>query len=142
KKELADTLAQLKAAQDRKNELATENEKFKAQIAEIQKQLDELKGSAAQYAERTYFLRSQYAAWELFLMDYPPLRERWRIFLDAGPVSADNALPDFSDPILAPPRELPTSLPATQPATAPATSPAPASQPTSTSQPIATGAAR
>src|SRR5262252_25046 len=41
-----DALAQLKSAQDRKNELAAENEKLHARIADLEKQLDEQKRTA------------------------------------------------------------------------------------------------
>src|SRR5690349_21387598 len=70
KKMYDDALAQLKAAQDRKTELAQQNEKLTAQIAEMTKELDRLRNEAvdlkrrdAETAERTFFLRSQYAAW-------------------------------------------------------------------------------
>jgi hypothetical protein len=44
KKLYDDALAQLKAAQDRKNELATQNEQLTAKVAELQKQLDQARG--------------------------------------------------------------------------------------------------
>src|SRR3954454_7619786 len=60
RKELADALAQLKAAQDRKNELAGENDKLKAQIATMQKEVDEVRRAQATWAEQSYFLRAQH----------------------------------------------------------------------------------
>ena len=95
-----DALAQLKAAQDRKNELATENEKLTARIAELEKQNEELRRQAATFAEQTWKLRMHYAAWESFLKRRSPqLLEKWRVFLERDPLSAPSGLPDLSDPI-------------------------------------------
>ncbi len=79
-----DALAQLKAAQDRKNELATENEQLKARIAELERHADEHRRAAAEYANSTFFLRSHFAAWQTFIERYPQLKTRWRVFLDGG----------------------------------------------------------
>src|SRR5437868_14898517 len=64
-----DTLAQLKSAQERKTQLAAENEQLKAKVAELEKQLKaasaksaELDRQAAGYAEKTVLLGSRYAA--------------------------------------------------------------------------------
>ena len=85
-----DALVQLKAAQDRKNELNGENERLKAKVAELEKQLAEsssrlkdLDAQSDQWAERSYFLRSHYAAWKQFLQHNPGLMTRWRLFLEA-----------------------------------------------------------
>src|SRR5436853_7908705 len=85
KKSLADALNQLKAAQDRKNELATENEKLKARIAEQQKEVEESRRIAADCSEKTWFLRSHYSAWQNFLNRYPRLKAQWDLFLAADP---------------------------------------------------------
>jgi hypothetical protein len=98
RKELADTLAQLKAAQDRKNELATENEKLKAQVAAMQKELDERRAAAAVFAEQTYSLRSRQEAWRVFLDRYPPLKVQWELFLEAPPLTVSNSLPAWQNP--------------------------------------------
>ena len=98
KKSLADALNQLKAAQDRKNELATENEKLKAKIADQQKEFEESRRVAAECAQRTWYLRSHYAAWESFLTRYPRLKAQWEIFLEADPLSQPTTLPSFLDP--------------------------------------------
>jgi septal ring factor EnvC (AmiA/AmiB activator) len=86
-----DALAQLKQAQDRKNELAAENDKLNAKMADLQKQLDaakarvdEVNRESAEYAERTFFLRSHYAAWREFIRRYPKLEAEWRVFLEGG----------------------------------------------------------
>lgn len=92
-----DALDQLKAAQDRKNELANENEQLKARIAELEKQLEDHKRASAQFAQQTFFLRSHYAAWESFIQRYPRLNAHWRVFLEADVLSAPAELPLFTD---------------------------------------------
>src|SRR4051812_5555990 len=82
KKQLSDALNQLKAAQDRKNELSTENEKLKARVAELEQQLQSMKKDSAEQAAKTWALRSQAAALETFLQRYPQLAERWKLFLE------------------------------------------------------------
>lgn len=100
KKMYDDALAQLKAAQDRKNELAAENEKLHAQVADQQKQLtvlgaqvESLQRDAATQASRTFFLRSYYAAWQRFIAQYPELKVRWEAFLEADVLSAPYSVP-------------------------------------------------
>jgi septal ring factor EnvC (AmiA/AmiB activator) len=82
-------LDQLKSAQERKTQLAAENEQLKAKVAELEKQLAatqtrtaELQKQADASAEKTFFLRSHYAAWQEFLRRYPRLQIRWKIFLE------------------------------------------------------------
>ena len=84
RKELAETMSQLKAAQDRKNELANEYEKLKAQLAVIQKQLDDANRAVAENGERSYALRTQQAAWNAFLDRDPRLRARWELYLETS----------------------------------------------------------
>jgi chromosome segregation ATPase len=105
KKLYDDALAQLKAAQDRKNELATQNEQLTAKVAELQKQLDaargemlELKRQDAENAEKTFYLRSHHAAWQAFVGRYPELKARWKQFLDKDVLAAGNELPRLLDP--------------------------------------------
>lgn len=100
KKMYDDALAQLKAAQDRKNELAAENEKLHGQIAELQKQqtvmgaqLESLQRDASTQASKTFFLRSYYAAWQRFIERYPELKVRWEAFLEADVLSAPWSVP-------------------------------------------------
>jgi chromosome segregation ATPase len=88
KKMLNDTKAQLKAAQDRKAELAAENDKLAAHVTELEKQLqaqnaqlDDLKRQSAGFAQRTFFLRSQYSAWKQFLTASPAIRTQWEFFM-------------------------------------------------------------
>jgi chromosome segregation ATPase len=105
KKLYDDALAQLKAAQDRKNELATQNEQLTAKVAELQKQLDqargemlELKRQDAENAEKSFYLRSHHAAWQTFIERYPELKSRWKQFLEKDVLAANNELPKLLDP--------------------------------------------
>jgi hypothetical protein len=93
-----DALVQLKASQDRKAELAGENEKLQARVAELEKQLGEARTELANQAERTFFLRSHYAAWQTFLSRYPSLLQRWRVFMEADVLTAPNEIPQWMDP--------------------------------------------
>lgn len=88
KKMYEDALAQLKAAQDRKNELAMQNEQLTAKVAEQAKELEQLRAERveltrrdAEAAERTFFLRSHYAAWQGFVKRDAELKVRWEAFL-------------------------------------------------------------
>jgi predicted nuclease with TOPRIM domain len=95
-----DALEQLKSAQDRKNELATENEQLRARIAELESQLEDHKRAAAEYAQQTFFLRSHYAAWQSFVQRYPRLASQWRAFMQGDVLGAPADLPEFVDPSL------------------------------------------
>ena len=82
-----ETLVQLKAAQDRKNELSTENESLKQKLAETSRQLDQaraenqtLRQEVAESSNRTFLIRSQLAAWEKFVVRYPEIQSRWKVF--------------------------------------------------------------
>ncbi len=81
KKMYDEAVAQLQSAQDRKNELAMENEKLTAKLAEMQKQLDAAHANEITFAERTYQWRATQAAWEQFLKRYPVLLGQWEAFL-------------------------------------------------------------
>ncbi|MGH7214127.1 MAG: hypothetical protein ACREIT_05130 [Tepidisphaeraceae bacterium] len=101
KKMYEDALAQLKAAQDRKNEMSKENEVLAAKLAELTKQietmqprLDALEKQAAAYAEQTFNLRSHYAAWQEFMKRYPSLLARWRVFLENDLLTVPNDVPE------------------------------------------------
>src|SRR4051812_11662268 len=74
KKAYDDALVQLKAAQERKNQLAADNEKLAGQLSDLQRQMDRMKGemdqikrTEAEQADRTFFFRSHYAAWQNFI---------------------------------------------------------------------------
>ena len=105
-KKYKDTLNELKAAQDRKAELATQNEKLAARVAELEKQLqaqsvqlDEMKRQALAFADQTFFLRSHYEAWKHFIAANRAVKMQWEIFVQA--VASLNASPQpaiFMDP--------------------------------------------
>jgi len=89
-----DTLVQLKAAQDRKAELAARVADLEKQLQSANSQNDQLKRQSADYADKTYFLRSYYAAWLQFLSTRPSMRLEWDMFLNtAVPVTPDGAAP-------------------------------------------------
>jgi septal ring factor EnvC (AmiA/AmiB activator) len=96
KKMYQDALVQLKEAQDRKSELANENAKLTSHIADLEKQIDTFKHEAAGEAEKTFFLRSRFAAWEEFMKQYPDLTERWKAWLKGGAVKT-GTLPAMGD---------------------------------------------
>jgi cell division protein FtsB len=110
KKMYDNVLGQLRQAQDRKNELAAENEKLNTKLNDLQKQFDSLKTKndeanreAAGFAERTFFLRSQYAAWQEFIHHFPKLETRWKLFLVGAPITGgeSTALIDADWPLSA-----------------------------------------
>ena len=76
-----DAVAQLRAAQDRRNELAKENEKLSGQIRDLQKHAQDAKSEAQTLADRTYNMRLEYGAFHDFLKRYPGLDVRWRNFM-------------------------------------------------------------
>jgi septal ring factor EnvC (AmiA/AmiB activator) len=86
-----DALGELKAAQDRKNELATENATLAERIKQLEQQLTAANAKVEQYqqeaasaAEKSFFLRSHYAAWKMFLDRYPEMLRKWKLFLGDG----------------------------------------------------------
>jgi len=88
KKAYDDSLAQLKEAQNSKNDLAKENEKLtkqledaKKQLASAQGQIESLKREVSDNDQKTFYLRSYQAAWQNFLRAHPDLLVRWKLFL-------------------------------------------------------------
>lgn len=137
KKMYDDALNQLKAAQERKNQLAAENERLSQQLEALKKEhgamntrLEELKRADADHAEKTFFLRVHYMAWQQFLGRNPEVQGKWQKFLEGA------ALGGPDDPNLLNRKwligEPPASQPSTQPATGPTTRPSevPATMPT------------
>ena len=167
-----DAVAQLKTAQERKNQLAAENEKLQEQVTAMQKDLaannarmEEFRRADAESAERSFFLRSHYMAWQQFTRGDSELLGRWRAFIRNDYYVAPLSATEIRDPdwpvslrmAMLPPPAIPVS--ATQPATQPgatqpgatqpvATQPAdtkpatnePTTQPTGTTQPSGAGA--
>ena len=131
-----DALQQLKAAQERKNQLAAENEKLGKQVEAMQKDLaaahgrvEELKRADAEHAERTFFLRSHYLAWQQFARMHPETAGRWRAFVESDFLVNPRETGSLID------REWPTG-----PVIPPSTRPAAETQPAATG-PASTGPA-
>ena len=96
---------QLKAAQDRKAELAKENdgltakvEELKKQLADAQGQVESLKREIADNDERTFYLRSYHAAWQSFIRRYPEVMARWKLYLGDSILSVPQEIPDLINP--------------------------------------------
>lgn len=90
--EMQDLRNQLKAAQDRKNELATENGKLKQQIATLEKKAGEQAEKLTTSESRSYYLRQHYAAWQQFLEDYPALRQQWITYFFVADTGSDQRI--------------------------------------------------
>ena len=98
-----DLLKELKAAQERKNQLAEENDKLKATVEDLKKQLaaanqqaNDLKREQTEQADKTFYLRSHYAAWQAFLRQYPELLGRWKAFMEADFITPKPGLPPIT----------------------------------------------
>lgn len=96
-----DTLSQLKDTQQRKTQLAADNEQLKAKVAELQQQLvqqgkmTELEKQNAELAEREFYLQSHYTVWQQFLHQFPLLEIKWKSF-----INTDLATPRTDQPTL------------------------------------------
>jgi predicted nuclease with TOPRIM domain len=104
KKLLNETRAELKTAQDRKAELAMENEKLSGRVNDLKNanqaqaaQLDDLKRKAAAFADRTLFLSTQYAAWTQFINLNPTVKLQWAIFEETIASAGAGQSPLFMD---------------------------------------------
>jgi hypothetical protein len=98
-----DVVKELKFTVERKNQLAEENDKLKATVADLQKQLaganqqvNDLKRDQSEQADKTFYLRSHYAAWEAFLKQYPELLGRWKAFMEADFATPKPGLPPIT----------------------------------------------
>jgi hypothetical protein len=74
REQLDDTLRQLQAAQDRKNELATENEKLLARIAQLENRLNRVESNLGFYLSHygTWRASNRSAAGRLFDISFSP----------------------------------------------------------------------
>jgi predicted nuclease with TOPRIM domain len=97
-----DTLSQLKDTQQRKTQLAADNEQLKAKVAELQQQLaaqqakmTELEKQRSELAEREFYLQSHYTVWQQFLHQFPLLEMKWKSF-----INTDLATPRTDQPTL------------------------------------------
>jgi TolA-binding protein len=100
-----DAVGELRKLQGRINQLSGENEKLTAEVAQMKKQMadmqarmDEMKRTDAEHAEKTFFLRSHYAAWQAFIHQNPDLKVQWKVFLGNDALSRPKALPDGIEP--------------------------------------------
>lgn len=105
-----DALAQLKAAQDSKSQLAKENERLSKQIDDLKKQIgaqdgriEDLQRQVSDNDQKTFYLRAYQATWQNFLRAHADVEIRWKAFL-TGDVLAlpqqQQLLLDFSYPHL------------------------------------------
>ncbi len=87
-----DAMKQLQAAQDRRNELAAENERLKAQVAQLERDLIQQREDI----RRSYVLWSHYQAWAQFIEGQPTMLQRFReFFVEGTPTAASQSiLPD------------------------------------------------
>jgi hypothetical protein len=90
-----DALVQLKQAQNAKNDLAKENEKLSKQIDDLKKMLgvatariNGLERQVAENDEKTFQLRSIYAAWKSFMKLHPDLLVSWRLYLGSDALAS------------------------------------------------------
>ena len=100
-----DALVQLKAAQDRKAELAKENDSLSAKVEDLKKQLavaqDQIQGMKRQiedHEEQTYYLRSYQAAWQGFIRRHPDVKAAWNFYLGQSVISVPEEAPDVAGP--------------------------------------------
>lgn len=99
-----DTLAQLHQDHNRLSEVAADNQRLNARIAELEKQISardgqitDLKIQVAAFDDRTFFLRSFYSAWQAFIAQHESVRREWDLFINV--VTPDDSQPrTFFDP--------------------------------------------
>lgn len=91
KRAYEDTLAQLRNAQDRKNELAVENEKLrleierlKSQVTAEQEKVSRLQSQLDVFLTQSYAARSTQAAFSAFLRANPEIRKAWQMHFAAS----------------------------------------------------------
>ncbi len=92
-KQLDETNAQLRAAQDRKNELALENQKLQKRLTDTEQQTQAVREELDTLEYRAYFLREHYAAWQEFLEVNPPVKAMWSAFFNS--VTTRHSLTDL-----------------------------------------------
>lgn len=90
-----DTVVQLRTAQDRRNELARENEKLQARIAQLEKELEQTRENATAVADKTFQARAERAAFAEFLRSNPAVRLQWQAYLQQNLLGT----PEVKDPL-------------------------------------------
>lgn len=86
-KSYEESLVQLKAAQDRKNELAMENQKLQKRIQELESERQHLQEQIQTLENRSYFLREHYASWQAFLDIHPSVQAMWSVYFKGTSVN-------------------------------------------------------
>lgn len=116
KKAYDDALAQLKAAQDSKNDLARENERLSKQVEDLKKQMaaeqgqiQDLERQVSDNDRKTFSLRAYQAAWQTFLKAHPETMIRWKAFLAGDVLALPQEEPPLFDFRFTQPEEEPTS---------------------------------
>lgn len=144
---------QLQQQTERKNELAQENQKLQSHVAELEKQVSTLETEKQADANRSFFLREHYSAWETFVELNPLTKAMWSEFMTLRGnadealavllwdpqwpfgLEAEKPVSPFGEIHDAPAATEPTTVPTTSPTTEPAT--VPETQPTTTQPTIA-----
>ena len=105
KKMYDDASVQLRAAQDRKSEMANTIAQLTARVAALQtqlqaaqEQLDALNQRFEADIARTYFLSAVYNGWESFTLQNPDVRNRWQAFWAFAPGGLKDDFPLVRDP--------------------------------------------
>jgi hypothetical protein len=91
-----DAVVQLKAAQDRRNDLAHENVRLQARIDKADKDLEQARKEAKEIADATFQARAQRSAFNAFLQENPTVRLQWQLFLQRNLLAPSDAS-DFLD---------------------------------------------
>jgi hypothetical protein len=98
KKMYQDASAQLRAAQNRKADLAAENAELEKKLAAAQGEIDSLQSETDSSDERSFMLRAFYSAWEAFIRQNPAIGERWRVFWNHSLPGLPDDKPVLYDP--------------------------------------------
>lgn len=92
-----DAVAQMRSAQDRRNELARENEKLRAHIGELEDALAKTQAQLTAITDATYRDRAESSAFSVFMESNPDVRARWQAFLQRSLLTAPDPK-DLLDP--------------------------------------------
>lgn len=76
-----DAVAQMRSAQDRRNELARENEKLRGRIQELEDKLATLQAQLTSITDSTFRARSESSTFSEFMQSNVDVRARWQAFL-------------------------------------------------------------
>src|SRR5271169_6264329 len=79
KKMYDEAKVQLRQAQERKNELASQLADVQKKLDVAQSKLDDTSRASADFSRKTFFLRAQYAAWREFISHNPKIEHQWDV---------------------------------------------------------------